>query len=139
MHEEGDMPPPRFSNREEYLAWKAGQKSPSSTNPANGAVAFAAQPAPSAARKPKQGLKETFSGLPAWAWLFIVGCLAIPVVSLGGAIPAALGFGSAAGCASLAKKAEWATMPRVLACAAVTGGAWIIFIVFIAAFVSLTK
>ena len=120
---------PRFANREEYDAWRASQ---ASSAPGTAPTVESAAPPPTfpptaAPAKPKQGLKEAFSGLPPWAWLFVAGCLALPIVNLGGAIPGALGFGGAAGCASVAKKAEWDTAPRVLVCALITGGVWVLF------------
>jgi hypothetical protein len=102
--------------------------------PAPDAQGSSPQPA---APKPKAGFKETFSGLPGWAWVFIVGCLALPVVNLGGAIPGALGFGGAAGCANVAKKTEWETTARVLVCSAITGGIWIAWLAVAVAIVSL--
>jgi len=132
------MATPRFSSKEEYFAWKNGQQPTSSAQPP-GTFEPASGPSQSSAGKPKQGLKETFSGLPGWSWLFILGCLAIPVVSLGGAVPGALGFGGAAGCANMAKKAEWGMLPRVLACAGITAGVWIVLIAFGLAFASVQK
>src|SRR6187455_417393 len=41
--------------------------------------------------------------IPAWAWVFAVACGIIPVLTLGGAIPAAIGFGGAAGCVGTAR------------------------------------
>jgi len=71
--------------------------------------------------------------------LFIVGCLAVPIVTLGGAVPGALGFGGAAGCANMAKKAGWEVLPRVMACAAITGGVWLLFVAFAVAVASFQK
>lgn len=124
---------PRFASREEYEAWKSGQ---AAGGPAAAVPVAAAPAAAPPAKKPKQGLKETFSGLPPWAWPFIVASFAIPVISLGGAIPGALGFGAAAGCASVAKKPEWETLPRVVVCALIAGGAWVLFLAFAAAVAS---
>ena len=125
------MPTPRFASREEYLAWRGGQTA---------AAPLVPSAAPSSeAPNSKQSLKDAFSGLPAWAWLFIVGCFAVPVVSFGGAIPGALGFGGAAGCANIAKKPGWDVLPRVLVCAAITGGVWLVFVVFLAAFANIGK
>lgn len=132
------MPTPRFASREEYLAWKSGQPFPASAPSGAGSapvVEASTLPAP----KSKQSLKEAFSDLPGWAWVFIIGCLAVPIVSLGGAVPGALGFGGAAGCANMAKKAGWEVLPRVMACAAITGGVWLVFIAFIVAVASVQK
>lgn len=133
---------PRFANREEYEAWKRGEAVvPGSVDAAASSVA-PAMPTPgasSAPAKPKQGLKETFSGLPPWAWLFVVACLALPVINLGGAIPTGLGFGGASGCASVSKKPDWETAPKVLVCSLITGGIWALFFGFAVAFMSFRK
>jgi len=128
----------RFATREEYQAWRASQGS------AHDAGLSDAAPAPNTDRavragKPKQGLKEAFSGMPGWAWLFVVGSLAIPVVCLGGAIPGALGFGAAAGCASVSKRTDWRTPARVMLCAAIAGGAWVLLLAFAVGVASLQK
>jgi hypothetical protein len=132
------LPTPRFSSREEYLAWKSGRP-PASSDPSSTASGPVVEPSTPAGRKPRQSLKEAFSGLPGWAWLFILGCLAVPIVSLGGAVPGALGFGGAAGCANMAKKAGWEVLPRVMICAVITGGVWLLFIVFMVAVASFQK
>jgi hypothetical protein len=128
----------RFATREEYQAWRASQ---GSTPEAGSAVAATALDTSAAVgtEKPKQGLKEAFSGMPGWAWLFVVSSLAIPVVCLGGAIPGALGFGAAAGCASVSKRTDWETPARVVVCAAITGGAWALLLAFAVAVASLQK
>lgn len=141
-------PMARFASRDEYVAWKASQAdSPANTleAPVSDSVPRVAAPSaaaplasPATATRSK-GLGEAFKGLPSWAWLFVVGCMAIPVVSLGGAIPAGLGFGSAAACANLAKRAGWETPIKVLACAGVTGGAWVLFVVFVVVVASIQK
>ena len=124
---------PRFSSRDEYQAWKASQQGEAASSPAAVSQVSPSRMAPvlSAAKtRPKQGLKEAFSNLPAWAWPFIVGCLAVPLVSLGGAVPGALGFGGAAGCANVAKKEGWSVTTRVIVSAAITGGVWLLFLAF---------
>jgi hypothetical protein len=126
----------RFATREEYLAWKASQEGALGS----GASVAAGAPSPVAgvrSKKPKQGFKETFSDMPGWAWLFVAGSLAIPVVCLGGAIPGALGFGAAAGCAGVSKRPNWQTPARVMVCAAITGGAWLLLLAFAVAVASL--
>ena len=40
---------------------------------------------------------------PVWAWLFVIGCVLIPVLALGGAIPGAIGGGGAFACYSIAR------------------------------------
>lgn len=130
---------PRFASREEYLAWRASQGNPGpadvapseSAAPAGSPVAAAAAPPLQLEMaKPKKGFGAAFTDLPAWAWVFVIGCIAIPVVTLGGAVPGALGLGGAAACANLSKRAGWGTGVRVLACSAVAGGAWFVFLAF---------
>jgi hypothetical protein len=106
----------RFATREEYEAWKAA-KAAGSTPPLPGASAAAAPPP---ARK---GLLSAFEGMPGWAWPFVLACVAIPVVTLGGAIPAALGFGSASLCAGMSRR-DGSIALRVAVCAAIALGAW---------------
>jgi hypothetical protein len=132
---------PQFASREEYLAWKASQQAVAGSPRADGVQVQQAplRPAEGKADKPKQGLKEAFSGLPGWSWVFVAACFAIPVMSLGGAIPGALGFGAAAGCANVAKRPTWETSTRVVVCAAITGGAWLAFLAFAVGVASLRK
>jgi len=141
---------PRFANREEYEAWKRGETAapaapvPAGTTnvvetlPVEATPRSAAGPAAPAA-KPKAGLKETLSGLPPWAWIFVIGCFALPVVNLGGAIPGALGFGGAAACANVAKKPDWEAAPRALVCALITGAVWLAWAAAAVAIVGLRK
>jgi len=65
---------------------------------------------------------------PKWAWLFIVGCAAIPVVALGGAIPGAIGFGGAAGCYQISINEERATNTKIALCVGITAICWALFI-----------
>ena len=67
---------------------------------------------------------------PAWAIVFAILCIAIPVVSLGGAIPALIGFGGAAFCISISKS-TLSTAVRVLFCTLLTLGAWLLWLLFI--------
>ena len=135
---------PRFANREEYEAWKAGQAAGGSAVPAAAPeapvtaarAARADAPSAPAPAKKKEGLKEAFSGVPGWAWPFIAACFAIPLRTLGGALPTGLGFGAAAGCAQVSKKPDWETMPKVVTCAGIAGGAWLLILALIAALAS---
>jgi hypothetical protein len=67
--------------------------------------------------------------LPAWAWIFIAGCLSILCVFLGGLIPAVGAFGGAAACAVLARDASRPTGVRIALCLAVTVVAWLLVLV----------
>lgn len=68
--------------------------------------------------------------IPKWGYAFMAACGAIPLAALGGAVPAALGFGAAAGCASLARDDARSTKTRVALCALVTAAAWVAFLTF---------
>ena len=58
--------------------------------------------------------------MPAWGWAFVGGCLAIPVLTLGGAIPAVLGFGGASACWSMARGSAKQPRKSILQCVAIT-------------------
>lgn len=75
--------------------------------------------------KPKNENLSKFP--PAWGWLFIIACVAIPIVALGGAIPAGLGGGGAAGCYQIARDNSKSTQTRVLQCLGITVVVWAIF------------
>lgn len=61
---------------------------------------------------------------PAWTWAFVAACGAIPIVSLGGAIPGVLGGLGAMACYGLARDGKGAKGRRVLYCGLVTIVAW---------------
>ena len=62
---------------------------------------------------------------PAWAMLFIIVCLAIPVVSLGGALPFVIGIGGAGICIGISK-GKLPIVVRVLFCLIITLAAWVV-------------
>ena len=68
--------------------------------------------------------------LPKWSYVFIVACIVIPVVSLGGAIPAAIGFGGAGGVAAVARDASRTPQSRLMLSGVICGACWVLFIVF---------
>lgn len=69
--------------------------------------------------------------MPKWAWAFIAACVAIPIVSLGGAIPAGIGGGGAIACAIIAKDSSKTKRKRVAMCLGVTAICWVLFILTI--------
>ncbi|MEL6310435.1 MAG: hypothetical protein AAFR81_18735 [Chloroflexota bacterium] len=75
---------------------------------------------------------------PWWGWLFIVVCVAIPVIAVGGAIPSAIGAGAAAGCYSVSKNPEMSATTRMGACLGITVIAWALFGGLIFAVASMT-
>lgn len=72
---------------------------------------------------------KKIKGVPGWAWLFIIGCIAIPIVSVGGAIPILIGFTGA----TLSAKCSVQTNNNALnffLSLGVTAVAWIVFFAF---------
>jgi hypothetical protein len=69
--------------------------------------------------------------LPAWAWPFIIACALIPVVTLGGALPALIGFGGASGTMTISRFNKLSRTVRVGACATVTLFCWTAFALLI--------
>lgn len=69
--------------------------------------------------------------MPKWAWVFIVLCAAIPVVSLGGAVPVLIGIAGAGACSAVARRTVWPAPARAAACAVVALACWAIFAFFI--------
>jgi hypothetical protein len=69
--------------------------------------------------------------LPGWAWIFIIACGIIPILTLGGAIPAVIGVGGAFFCASVAKDSSKETGTRVAICSGITILCWIIVLVLL--------
>lgn len=65
--------------------------------------------------------------IPPWAWLFALACIAIPIISLGGAIPGAIGGGGAAGCVGVARDVNKTVSTRILVCVVITGVSWGLF------------
>lgn len=62
--------------------------------------------------------------VPWWAWIFAAACAAIPIVTLGGAFPAGIGFGGAAGCVAASKLRNLPVAARIGACAGIAVGCW---------------
>jgi hypothetical protein len=67
----------------------------------------------------------TSKPVPWWGWVFVGACVVLPIVTVGGAIPAAVGFGGAALNGKIAGS-DWNVAARVLAMSAVTLAAWIL-------------
>ena len=62
--------------------------------------------------------------MPWWGWIFVVACLAIPVVTIGGAIPGAIGVGGAAGVYSVARNPGMNIGLRFFACLGIAVVCW---------------
>ncbi len=76
-------------------------------------------------------------GVPKWVWIFVLACAAIPIYTLGGAIPALIGFSGIMICIKLSVSRKLNTLMRVLLCALITGISWILLILFIQTMLSL--
>jgi hypothetical protein len=72
-----------------------------------------------------QPLMRPPAEIPQWAYLFAVLCGIIPVLTLGGAIPVAVGVGGAGGCIKVARSGSMPLAVRVLLCLVITAGCWI--------------
>jgi hypothetical protein len=66
--------------------------------------------------------------VPSWVWAFIFACGIIPIISLGGAIPALIGSGGAAYCYSLSQDTSKKMATRIFMCFGVTAMCWALFI-----------
>jgi len=75
--------------------------------------------------------------VPRWAWIFAGACLIIPVVTLGGAIPAGIGGVAVFGVLAFARQSGWSKDKKILYCSVVTGSAWAVFIVFLVSLAAL--
>ena len=72
------------------------------------------------------------SSTPVWGWAFVIACVAIPVVSLGGAIPGAIGGAGAFACYRAARQPGTSTTTRLAICTAIAIGCWTVFIALLA-------
>jgi len=74
---------------------------------------MATEPAtPPAQPTPSPSAPAAKPPIPWWAWLFAGACILIPIITLGGAVPGALGAGSAGGCVYVARNPAWSTLTR---------------------------
>lgn len=62
--------------------------------------------------------------VPKWAWVFLIACALIPVVTLGGALPALIGFGGVGGTLSVSRLNRWSAALRAGMCALITLACW---------------
>ncbi len=66
-----------------------------------------------------------FPGTPRWGWIFVGLCLLIPLVTLGGAIPAAIGLLGTWGSSAVAGRKNWPIAIRIVLCIVVVVASWI--------------
>ena len=67
-----------------------------------------------------------------WGWIFVVMCVAIPIISLGGALPALIGMVGGVYCIRISVSPYRKTGSKVLACSGITITAWLLFLLLIA-------
>jgi hypothetical protein len=67
---------------------------------------------------------DVYAKMPAWAWLFVLACAAIPVLSLGGALPVLIGFVSGFTCYNISLNPKQSTITKVAMCFGTTALAW---------------
>ena len=68
---------------------------------------------------------------PKWYYIFAVLNIAIPVISLGGLVNAAIGFCGASLCAAVANGKIQSMSVKLLICMLITLAAWVIWILFV--------
>lgn len=62
--------------------------------------------------------------VPSWAWIFVAACAVIPFITLGGALPAGIGFGAAVANYQVASS-QRARGTKFLILIAITVAAWV--------------
>jgi hypothetical protein len=62
--------------------------------------------------------------VPKWAWAFMLACALIPVVTLGGGLPALIGFAGVGATLAISRLGTWSVPLRAGVCAAVTLACW---------------
>lgn len=77
---------------------------------------------PTAGEKWKKWFPQ-FTGLPKRAWVCVGACLAVPVVTLGGAVPTVIGFMGGSACAKIAKS-KWPPAGRIVSCVLIAALTW---------------
>jgi hypothetical protein len=73
--------------------------------------------------------------VPKWAWVFMVACALIPVVTLGGGLPALIGFGGVGGTLTVSRLHRWSVALRAGVCAVITLACWSALGLLLTAFV----
>jgi hypothetical protein len=70
---------------------------------------------------------DSSTSVPSWAWAFVVACGIIPILSLGGSIPALIGAGGACYCYSLSQDTSKTISTRIFMCFGTTAISWSLF------------
>jgi len=69
--------------------------------------------------------------VPKWAWVFVGLCGLLPVLSLGGAVPTAIGGMGIVGCLQHSRRTHVSVWLRVLVCSLITFACWFSMFVFL--------
>lgn len=69
--------------------------------------------------------------MPNWIWIFIIGCLAIPFYTLGGAVPAVIGMLGAILCAKVSVQPSMGVPLKAFLSLAITGLSWFLLFMFV--------
>lgn len=69
--------------------------------------------------------------MPNWNWVFIALFIALPIMTLGGALPIALAILGIALCVRVSISPSMSTTGKVFSCIGITAGAWVIAFVFV--------
>lgn len=88
---------------------------------------------------PTDAAKPKPPPIPPWAWVFVTACGIIPVLTLGGAIPGAIGFGGAGGCVAVARNPGMPLAARVGICVGITVVCWSLTFVLLGGFALLAR
>lgn len=75
--------------------------------------------------------EKNLAATPQFAYLFAALCAAIPIATLGGVIPIALGLGGAAICMTIARAYSLPWAARFISCLMVTIACWVVFIAIV--------
>lgn len=65
--------------------------------------------------------------MPWWIWIFIVMCVAIPIISLGGILPIAIAILCSISCIRIGVSPNIGTTKKLLCCFGITALAWTVF------------
>ena len=66
--------------------------------------------------------------MPWWTWIFVCACIAIPIISLGGALPVVIAILASIGCVRLSVSPTMKTAGKILSCLGITLAAWAVLI-----------
>lgn len=69
---------------------------------------------------------EPLQGMPKWNWIFIVMCLAIPIISMGGALPVLIGLMGAMWTCRVASANKRSVVVKMLCCWGIAMLCWIL-------------